>query len=48
LIDMRFSSDEVMPVPLDPIVCGIGDASLSATINDKNAKILRGTATRSE
>lgn len=45
---MRFSSDEVMPVPLDPIVCKIGDALLSAMINAKNANTWRETAAGSE
>ena len=44
---MRFSSDEVMPVPLDSSVCRIGDALLSATISVRNVNnILKETAAR--
>jgi len=44
---MRFSFGEVMPIPLAPIDCEMGNALVSVTINAKKVRNLREMVTRS-
>lgn len=46
LIVIRSSFGELIPIPLAPIDCGVGDPSLTAMANAKQARDFRGAATR--